>query len=226
MATASSTSTVKPHRSPSMQTQSHSVAKRSQLLDLLPISRHSLFHVRLTIHQLWNVPLVDGSFSVKWKFHNVHSIRGSSTHKSKSTATINGTKTKSKGKDRAVSGGSDNASQTDVLAAASTHSESSSSKAPSPRMPTTPLSPNSSPSLPSTPLAPLGDVSAEARGRTEYVELVDHNVKWGHSVGVAVQMDVHRETMELQPSELKLTVDQVGLTYLSTSKLVKFTEFS
>ena len=51
--------------------------------------------------------------------------------------------------------------------------------------------------------------SHEARGRTPYVPLEEHNVKWGQSVDVTVQIAVNRETSDLQPSELKLVVEQV-----------------
>lgn len=81
-ASSSSASTVRPlapKRTPSaVSTQGiEDRGVRAHLKDLLPLSKHALFHVRLTIHQLWNVPLVSGAFSVKWKFQNVHSVRGS-----------------------------------------------------------------------------------------------------------------------------------------------------
>ena len=51
--------------------------------------------------------------------------------------------------------------------------------------------------------------SQEARGRSPDEPLVDHNVVCGQSVNVSVSMAVHRETMDLQPCELKLVVEQV-----------------
>ncbi|KAI0078095.1 hypothetical protein K474DRAFT_1594799, partial [Panus rudis PR-1116 ss-1] len=48
----------------------------------------------------------------------------------------------------------------------------------------------------------------EAKGMTEWVELHNYNAKWGHRVNVVLQMDVHRETGDLLPSELKLVVMQ------------------
>jgi hypothetical protein len=42
---------------------------RAGLLHLLP--RHTLFHARLVVHGLTNVPLVRGEFGVKWKFAKV-----------------------------------------------------------------------------------------------------------------------------------------------------------
>lgn len=48
---------------------------RAHLAELLPIARHASFSVELTIHQLWNVPLVSGDFSVRWKFQNANPMR-------------------------------------------------------------------------------------------------------------------------------------------------------
>lgn len=53
--------------------RSHGV--RAHLAELLPITRHASFSVELTIHQLWNVPLVSGDFSTRWKFQNVTRAR-------------------------------------------------------------------------------------------------------------------------------------------------------
>lgn len=47
---------------------------RAQLHHLLP--RHTWFHVRIQIHQLSNVPLLDGDFAAKWRFKNVHAAPG------------------------------------------------------------------------------------------------------------------------------------------------------
>ena len=43
---------------------------------------------------------------------------------------------------------------------------------------------------------------------TEWAELKNYTVKWGHKVDVLVQMDVHRESGDLLPCELKLVVMQ------------------
>ena len=53
---------------------------------------------------------------------------------------------------------------------------------------------------------------SEARGMTPWMPLQNYNVKWEHSVNVVVQMDVHRETGDLLPNELKLVVMQVSLS--------------
>ena len=51
---------------------------------------------------------------------------------------------------------------------------------------------------------------SEARGMTPWARLQNYNVKFDHSVNVVVQMDVHRETGDLLPNELKLVVMQVS----------------
>lgn len=47
---------------------------RSHLHHLLP--RHAYFRVKVHVHKVSNIPLVSGSFSVRWKFKNVHSAPG------------------------------------------------------------------------------------------------------------------------------------------------------
>ena len=51
---------------------------------------------------------------------------------------------------------------------------------------------------------------SEARGMTPWARLQNYNVKFDYSVNVVVQMDVHRETGDLLPNELKLVVMQVS----------------
>lgn len=208
----SSTSTAKPHRqlaAPSPQTRP-SPSVRSQLYDLLPLPKHALFHVKLTIHQLWNVPLVGGEFSVRWKFQKVHAVRGSS-----GAAGGHGTgfrkSSKGKGKEKAAtlavadndSAGADGSTldlppKSPARSAFSLQDDDASSAG------------VASPSMQDTPNPSSADLfSHDARGRTPYVPLEEHNVKWSQSVDVAVQMAVNRETMDLQPSELKLVVEQV-----------------
>ncbi|KAK2460816.1 hypothetical protein APHAL10511_007286 [Amanita phalloides] len=50
-------------------------ALRSHLHHLLP--RYAYFRARVQIHNVSNIPLVSGSFSIRWKFKNVHSAPGS-----------------------------------------------------------------------------------------------------------------------------------------------------
>ena len=43
---------------------------------------------------------------------------------------------------------------------------------------------------------------------TDWVPLKHYNAKWDHHVNIIVQMDVHRETGDLLPCELKLVAMQ------------------
>ena len=195
---------------------------RTQLGHLLP--RHAVFQVHLHIEQLSNVPLIKGEFGVRWKFKNVQSGSGLLS-KMKAHRTLSG-QGQGKGKGRADAGG--DADSGDGLERDSTHSaaadttEDDRSAAESPRSPTdadahrafgflhppaapTPIA--ASPSAGSLSAAPL---QTESRGTTPWARLQSYNVKWEHTVNVAVQMDVHRETGDLLPSELKLVVLQVS----------------
>ncbi|KIL66044.1 hypothetical protein M378DRAFT_161272 [Amanita muscaria Koide BX008] len=57
---------------PNLLTATESVPSTHGLLQhFLP--RHAYFRANLKIHQISNIPLVSGRFSVRWKFKNVHS---------------------------------------------------------------------------------------------------------------------------------------------------------
>ncbi|KAI6126855.1 hypothetical protein F5141DRAFT_1083757 [Pisolithus sp. B1] len=59
-----------PGPAPSLSlTSSHATGIRAHFAQLLP--RHAVFLVRITIHQLNNVPLVRGEFGVRWKVKGV-----------------------------------------------------------------------------------------------------------------------------------------------------------
>ncbi|GBE83367.1 hypothetical protein BKA93DRAFT_825539 [Sparassis latifolia] len=60
----------------------------------------------------------------------------------------------------------------------------------------------------STSVSATGEGCSVARGMTEWVKLQSYNAKWEHTVNVVVEMDVHRETGDLLPSEFKLVVMQ------------------
>ena len=187
---------------------------RSKLIDLLPISRHALFHARVTIHQLWNVPLVHGSFGVKWKFQGVHSATSAKLKLQEAMDSL-------KGKEKDVLDALDEHHQHPSSTRSIYTSGSSNLSAPSLSAPSlgssSSNSSNNKPSLPPSPNSKercIIDFKSESRGRTEFVKLQDHNVKWGHSVDVAVQMSINRETQELQPSELKLVVMQVSRCFV------------
>lgn len=44
------------------------IAPHAGMLKTMMHNKHSSFSVKLTIHDITNVPLVSGSFSVRWKF--------------------------------------------------------------------------------------------------------------------------------------------------------------
>ncbi|KAL5478429.1 hypothetical protein ACEPAI_2613 [Sanghuangporus weigelae] len=262
--------------------QHHGV--RAHLAELLPLPRHALFDVKLTIHQLWNVPLVAGEFSVKWKFQHVHRERVGGIRRpgTPSTLTSSGRFTPDsagfltltnnsnsgfgsgwpgwsgsglgKGKGREVlppAAAADHDSEHDsahsnlipsgasMLSIPSTSEGSSSSPSLSPRRHSLDLlSETRNNSVASASANGFGNSdgngdwdggangsannvnanvpdsasethSNEARGRTPYVALRDHHVKWGQTVHVTVQIAVQRDTLELQPCELKLVVEQL-----------------
>ncbi|KDQ09575.1 hypothetical protein BOTBODRAFT_58627 [Botryobasidium botryosum FD-172 SS1] len=56
------------------------------LLGLLP--RHAVFHARLIIHDIADVPLIHGNFAVKWRFHNAHAPATSSASTNASTPSL------------------------------------------------------------------------------------------------------------------------------------------
>ncbi|KAG1814213.1 N-terminal C2 in EEIG1 and EHBP1 proteins-domain-containing protein [Suillus variegatus] len=72
---------------------------RAQLAHLLP--RHSIFLLRLTIHQLSSVPFVNGEFEVRWKLKGVTSGGGLlGKVKSNRKGKVNGISASAKGKEK------------------------------------------------------------------------------------------------------------------------------
>lgn len=94
------------------------------------------------------------------------------------------------------------------------HSNSTQSELGSPIMTPTPIPPASAAPTIKAPMAPPDLPSTtyshvEPKGMTEWSKLHSYNAKWDQKVNVVVQMDVHRETEDLLPNELKLVVMQV-----------------
>ncbi|KAM5545402.1 hypothetical protein V8D89_001015 [Ganoderma adspersum] len=75
-----------------------------------------------------------------------------------------------------------------------------------------PDTPNPSPEIPGR-VAQTRSVAestqSEARGMTAWAPLQNYNVKRSHSINLAVRMDVHRQTGDPIPNELKVVVMQV-----------------
>ncbi|KAH9934553.1 N-terminal C2 in EEIG1 and EHBP1 proteins-domain-containing protein [Epithele typhae] len=198
---------------------------RTQLGHLLP--RHALFQVHVYIDQLSNVPLIAGEFGARWKFKNVQS--GSGVLQKMKGARSSSGKGKGKGKGKAVesetssTGGADDGGPDEAhsMGSDSAHNATEddhyvdSPRSPRefddaraldllhpPGFPTPVINSSDNPSSHSAPL------QKEARGMTPWADLHSYTVKWGHSVNAVVQLDVHRETGDLLPSELKLVVMQ------------------
>lgn len=190
---------------------------RTQLGHILP--KHALFQVNVHIDQLSNVPLVGGEFGVRWKFRNVQSGSGLlGKMKGRSTPTLaNG-----KGKGRlepSIQITPGTPVRDGFGFQESVHDDGRSSFEDDEDHGRLSMQSNGSAvygqylttSPPETPTAtpkPGRLEKAEAKGMTPWAPLQSYNVRWDHKVSVVVQMDVHRETGDLLPSELKLVVMQ------------------
>ncbi|KAI0922688.1 hypothetical protein AcV5_009593 [Taiwanofungus camphoratus] len=200
---------------------------RSQIGQFLP--KHVLFQVHLHIDQLSNVPLISGEFAVRWKFKNVQSSSGLLS-KMKGNRSWPGMGRKGKGKNRdtgfeiEVTPAEDEdeaqmedadeesgAQESEDEFTQDEHTDSAEFGGYLTSSP--PDTPN--PTATSTPASPLKTnpttspaTQSDARGMTDWAKLYSYNVKWERRLNVAVQMDVHRETGDLLPNELKLVVMQ------------------
>ena len=195
---------------------------RTQLGHILP--KHALFQVHLHVEQLSNVPLVSGEFGVRWKFKNVQTGSGllgkMKNRSSSSPALANGTRDKGKGRmlephievvpgtpDRTSFGSrssrdDDSQSELDPYALQSNGSTTYGQFLTA----SPPITPTPLPGMP--PMLGKLEKQAEARGMTQWAPLQSYTVKWDRKVNIVVQMDVHRETSDLLPCELKLIVMQ------------------
>ncbi|RDX52326.1 hypothetical protein OH76DRAFT_1345690 [Lentinus brumalis] len=193
---------------------SHGHGLRTQLGHLIP--RHALFQVHLHIDQLSNVPLIKGEFGVRWKFKNAQSGSGL-------LAKMKGHRTwSSRGKAAGAEGvsaaGEGEMDEEDETEGDSTHdaAEDDQYAADSPRSlrdveAQRAFETAHPPDAPTPIINGHSDSSTsaqEARGMTPWMPLQNYKVKFDCSVNVVVQMDVHRETGDLLPSELKLVVMQ------------------
>ncbi|KAJ7742562.1 hypothetical protein B0H16DRAFT_1562984 [Mycena metata] len=157
---------------------------RAQFHHLLP--RHALFQVRIHIHQLASVPLVQGQFAVKWKFKNTHKVKG---------------KSKSKGPGPEPDGDGDSFGSGDTNPEASP---------PSPLYPPSLGAPSRSQSASDSGIFD-GDDEQDAtstRGQTPWLPLRDHSVSWDQALSAVVQMSIDRDTQRLLPHPFKLKVVQ------------------
>ncbi|EKM57271.1 uncharacterized protein PHACADRAFT_254954 [Phanerochaete carnosa HHB-10118-sp] len=196
---------------------------RTQLGHILP--KHALFQVYLHVDQLSNVPLVGGEFGLRWKFRNVQSGSGllSKMKGRSSPALVNNKRDKGKGKmepliqvtpetpfrdgfefrEPAYDGVRSSFEDDEDHGHQSMQSNSSSVYGQH-----LTASPPGTPMTSSVTPKPGRLEKPEARGMTPWAMLQSYNVRWDHRVTVVVQMDVHRETADLLPCELKMVVMQ------------------
>jgi hypothetical protein len=183
---------------------------REQLRSFLPFSHHSIFSVRLDIHDLLNVPLVSGDFAIKYHVRNSHSVLSMSSNGRKPSD-------KAKGKAREVGSGDtgDYHDDTNASEPPSRAADSSGTTHPDPPLSIhnygqflTPEAPPRPPTRPSTPPTPLPDIKSSGKGYTPFVPIKDHNVHFDCRIDSAVQLTLNKDTHELMPSELKLTILQ------------------
>jgi hypothetical protein len=198
-------------------------------IQLLP--RHTLFHVRVKIHQLSSVPLVKGEFGVRWKFKKVKTRREKHDKgKGKADESHADTDDEEEHDYGSIEGSIDDSHSSHLPIPSLIISDGTSTSAASTR----PASPNpyaqyltsdwlppssiaQSNSYATRPDSPSPSLSAStphaayahARGMTPFLKLQDHSVVWEHTLNVVVRMDVDRDTTNLLPNELKLVVMQV-----------------
>ncbi|KAG2049691.1 hypothetical protein BDR06DRAFT_834670, partial [Suillus hirtellus] len=191
---------------------------RAQLAHLLP--RHSIFLLRLTIHQLSSVPFVNGEFEVRWKIKGVTSGGGLlGKVKSNRKGKVNGISASAKGKEKERLHESEidlptpDADVQSIANSTSSHSHELSipsvivsSNTPTSLGPTsdTRTTTNPSPSLAKSP----PNAYSPAKGHTMFEQLQEHSVVWEQTLDVMVQMSITRETNELGGCEAKFVVMQ------------------
>lgn len=195
------------------------------------VPRHALFSVNVEIDQLSNVPLISGEFAVRWKFKNAQTRSGLLSRmrgKESWTSRAHGATTKGRGRaselglaievtpadddeeDGNESSPQDEGTEDEMYLRAS--GSSLDLTAMPPYTPDTAMPPSATPAT-ATPgdihAATSSTTTAVARGITPWQPLQNYNVKWDHQANVVLQMDVHRETGDLMPNEVKFVVMQV-----------------
>ncbi|KAG2347250.1 hypothetical protein BDR05DRAFT_722635 [Suillus weaverae] len=224
----------RPHPRPASPT-AHSSGFRAQLAHLLP--RHAIFLLRLTIHQLSSVPLVNGEFEVRWKFKGVTSgggllgkVKGKGkaigtkgneldpvavdTSDAQSTTNSNSSHSHDPSIPSVVISANSPASTSNTHTVSVPSTSSSSPHSRPQHVPPQYLSadwlPQSVPPDPSPSLAKSPPTAySPAKGHTLFEQLKEHSVVWEQTLDVMVQMGIGRETNELGGCEAKLVVMQV-----------------
>ena len=194
-------------------TMSHHHHIRDHLRSLLP-SRRVSFHAQVIIHDIINVPLVQGDFAVRWRFDNAQSVQSGDNHPSKhkrkeeessSSAVDESSEQDSLRNGRLTSSSSSTRSSTDaghqLQLPRHGSNDSQYGRYLSPDAADGATSPvDNNVEIPETFLS-------SARGKTEWSPLLhDHSVSYNQRIDVELEMSIDRETRDLQPCELKLEV--------------------
>ncbi|KAM6501147.1 N-terminal C2 in EEIG1 and EHBP1 proteins domain containing protein [Amanita muscaria] len=168
------------------------------------LPRHAYFRAHLKIHQISNIPLVSGRFSVRWKFKNVHSpprtkygIFGLGKGRSRPNTPMVPIESLVSDKRNDSTGSETNIDDYPVPSVViSSSSDYASTSMARPAKP--------------TPLVTAQSTARDAasRGQTAIVDLKDYSVMWHHSVTTVLRLDVSRDSGMLAPSQLKLVVVQ------------------
>jgi hypothetical protein len=184
---------------------------RDHLRSLL-VSRRVSFHAQVVIHDIINVPLVQGDLAVRWRFDNAQSVHSGDNHQSKH-----------KKKEEESSGTVDDSSEQDSIRNGRLTSSSSSTRSSTDAGNQLQLPRHGSndsqygrylsPDTASSATTVDNDVEvpetflSSARGKTEWSPLLhDHSVSYNQRIDVELEMSIDRETRELQPCELKFEV--------------------
>lgn len=190
-------------------TMTHHNPIRDHLRSLLA-SRRVSFHAQVIIHDIINIPLVQGDFAVRWRFHNAQSVQSGDNHQTKHK----------KKEEESSSGTVDEISEQESIRNGRLTSSSSSTRSSTdaghqlqlPRHGSNDsqygryLSPDVADSATSPVEVPETFLSS-ARGKTGWSPLLnDHSVLYHQRIDVELEMSMDRETRDLQPCELKLEV--------------------
>ncbi|KIY66963.1 hypothetical protein CYLTODRAFT_491050 [Cylindrobasidium torrendii FP15055 ss-10] len=172
---------------------------RAHLHHLLP--RHALFHAQIEVHQISNVPLVNGEFSVRWKIKHTAAApsktnglfkltsKNSTASSNGSTTNLSLTRTRDSRESRDIQEQDDSASIASSLSPDDSFFVSSEDHGSS-TVPTLVVSEDaqSSSSSSSSPRT-----SASHRGQTPFFPLQDHAVVWEHSISTYIKIPLSRD---------------------------------
>lgn len=188
-------------------THHHHIPIRDHLRSLLA-SRRAIFHAQVIIHDIINVPLVQGDLAVRWRFDNAQAIQPGDSHtklKKKEEETSTGTVDDSLDGRMTISSSSSADLSTDtgnhLITPRHGSNDPTYGQYLSPEAATVPLTPQEEETeIPENFLS-------SSRGKTDWCPLLhDHSVIFNQRIDVELEMGIDRETRDLDPCELKLEV--------------------